>query len=206
MPLIGLTASASSNGFGRNASAPPIWLTAAGSLGSDYTGRVSSFTAAAQGATTYTVISGTLATGHSLNTATGVITGTASGPADYSSSTYNVTIRAINGSGSVDRSFSYTIASRFVGYVCATAGENDSLTITAPTGMVFNRRDFSSYGTPGGTCGAFTIGGCNSVSSNSWNGPIGLNSITTFAQNGLWGDPCSGTFKAMAIQFTYGPF
>jgi len=206
MPFLGFSGSGTLRGYGKNITGAPVWATLEGALGTDYTGRVSSFNLFAKNATSYSIVSGTLATGHSLNTTTGVISGTASGPAQYTSTTYNVTIRATNGAGSIDRAFSYVIANRFVGYICATAGEDGGITVTAPTGMVFNRRDFSAYGTPGGSCGAFTIGGCNSASSNSWNGPIGLNTASTSASNALWGDPCGGTVKRMYVQFTYGPF
>lgn len=207
MPFLGFTGSGSSKGFGKNISAPALnWITGAGAIGADYTGRVSSFTVAAVGATTYTLISGALATGHSLNTSTGVISGTASGPAQYVTNTYNFTIRATDGVGVSDRAFSYTITNRFVGYVCGTAGEDGTITITAPAGMIFIRRDFSSYGTPNGSCGAFTIGSCNSASSNSSNFALNQNSASVAATNANFGDPCYGTAKRMYVQWTYGPF
>lgn len=206
MPFLGFSGSGSSRGFGKNTAGPPAWITAAGSLGGDYTGRSSTFSPSAIGATSYSLVSGSLATGHSLNTSTGVISGTASGPAQYVTNTYNITIRATNGVGSTDRAFTYTITNRYVGRICATAGEDSTLTITAPAGMIFLRRDFSSYGTPTGTCGSFAIGSCNSTSSNSWNGPLNQNTASVAANNSTWGDPCSGTVKYMYVQWTYGPF
>jgi hypothetical protein len=210
MPFLGFTGSGSSKGFGKNIAAPVLtWITGAGSIGGDYTGRVSSFTVAAVGATTYTLISGALATGHSLNTSTGVISGTASGPAQYITNTYNITIRATDGVAVSDRSFSYTITNRFVGFVCGTAGEDGVITITVPAtppGMRFIRRDFSSYGTPNGSCGAFTIGGCNSASSNGSNFALNQTTASVGANNTNFGDPCYGTAKRMYVQWTYGPF
>lgn len=189
---------------------PPSWVTSAGSLGSDYTQRSSSFTVQATSGATYSVVSGSLPTGLSLNSSTGVISGTASGVADYSSQTFNFTIRASNSIGSADRAFSISIASRYEGYLCWTTGEGGTITGTAPAGKVFNRRDFSSYGTPGGTCGAFTYGGCNSGSSNAWD-PTGggTTPVTSFSQtfgNGQFGDPCGGVGKSAAVQLSYGPF
>ena len=206
MPFLGFSGSTSLRGYGKNITGAPAWLTGAGGLGGDYTGRSSSFTVAARNVTSYSVVGGSLATGHSLNASTGVISGTASGPAQYVTNTYTVTIRATNSIGSTDREFSYTITNRFVGYVCGTAGEGGTITITAPAGMIFIRKDFSSYGTPNGTCGAFTLGGCNSASSNSNNFALNLNSASVAATNANFGDPCYGTAKRMYVQYTYGPF
>jgi hypothetical protein len=206
MPFLGFSGSASNRGYGKNITGAPAWATAEGALGNDYTARASSFTVSAKNVTSYSLVSGALATGHSLNTTTGVISGTASGVSDFAVNTYNFTIRATNGAGSTDRAFSYTITSRFVGYTCGTTGEGGTITITAPTGMIFIRRDFSSYGTPNGSCGAFTIGGCNSASSNSSNFALNQNSASVGATNGNFGDPCYGTAKRMYVQWSYGPF
>ena len=206
MPFLGFSGSGTLRGYGKNITGAPAWLTGEGALGGDYTGRVSSFSVAARNVTSYSVVGGALATGHSLNASTGVISGTASGPAQYVTNTYNVTIRATNGAGSTDRAFSYTITNRFVGFVCGTTGEDGTITITAPAGMIFIRRDFSSYGTPNGSCGSFTIGGCNSGSSNGSNFALNLNSASVVASNGNFGDPCYGTAKRMYVQWTYGPF
>lgn len=188
---------------------PPVWSTASGLIGSDYTERASSFSVSASvsgGTVTYSLASGALPTGHSLNASTGVISGTASGVADWNSATYDFTIRATTNLGaSADRTFSIKITSRKVGYVCGTAGEGGTVSLTAPSGMKFIRRDFSSYGTPNGSCGAFTIGSCNSGSSNGWN-PIGGTTASAPATNTQWGDPCVGTSKRMYVQLTYGPF
>lgn len=195
------------NFYGKNAA--PTWITPTGSLGSNYTQRSSSFTVSATSSfgVTYSLVSGSLPTGQTLNSSTGVISGTPSGVPDYSSTTFNFTIRATSTgtSVSVDRAFSILIYSRYVGYRCSTAGENGTCSDTAPGGYVFNRVDFSSYGTPNGSCGAFTIGGCNSVSSNNYN-PTPTASYAVGASNGVWGDPCGGTAKRMYIQMSYGPF
>ena len=207
-----VAASITAYGQGKNVNrfGPPQWVTASGSLGSDYTERSSSFTPEylTGGLTpTFSVVSGSLPTGQSLNSSTGVISGTASGVSDYTSSTYNFTLRATNAAGSVDRAFSITIASRYVGYRCTEVGEGGTCADTAPVGMVFNRRDFSAYGTPGGTCGAYTIGGCNAGASNSWlPSPFPTASYSIGMSNGVWGDPCGGTFKRGYVQMSYGPF
>lgn len=185
---------------------PVNWTTASGSLGSPYTEQSATYTLFAANATSYSVVSGSLPTGLTLNTTTGVISGTvgAGAVANYTTTTVNFTIRAANSSSNSDRAFSIFVQSRYVGYSCFTGNEGATLSGTAPSG-VFNRVDFSSYGTPNGSCGAFTIGGCNSASSNAYN-PTPTASFSIGADNGTWGDPCSGTAKRMYIQMSYGPF
>jgi hypothetical protein len=70
----------------------PIWSTASGSLGSAFIDSITSITVSANSDTTitYSVTSGSLPTGLSLNSSTGVISGTPTG----SSATYNFTITA----------------------------------------------------------------------------------------------------------------
>lgn len=184
----------------------PSWVTASGSLGSPYTAQTVSYTVVATNVSSYSVVSGSLPTGLTLNTATGVISGTigATAVANYTTSTINFTIRATNGIDA-DRAFSLFVQSRFVGYSCFTGNEGATLSGTAPSGNVFNRVDFSSYGTPNGSCGAYTIGGCNSGSSNAYN-PTPTASFSIAATNGQWGDPCARTAKRMYIQMSYGPF
>jgi len=93
-------------------SAAPTWSTSAGALagavaGSSYSVTVS---ASSDSAVTYSVASGALPSGITLNTSTGAITGTA--PSDASSTTYNFTLRATDAeSQTADRAFSiYNLA------------------------------------------------------------------------------------------------
>lgn len=89
--------------------------------------------------------------------------------------------------------------------VCGTANENGSVTLTAPAGHVFTSIEFASYGTPGGSCGSFTFGGCHSASSATVcnNTFVGQNSATVTASNGVFGDPCVGTVKRLNVQARY---
>lgn len=185
---------------------PIDWVTASGSLGSPYTEQAVTYTVSATNTTSYSVVSGSLPTGLTLNTTTGVISGTvgAGAVANYTTTTVSFTIRASNSTTNSDRAFSLFVQSRYVGYSCFTGSEGATLSGTAPSG-VFNRVDFSSYGTPNGSCGAFTIGGCNSGASNGYN-PTPTASFSIAATNAQWGDPCSGTGKRMYIQMSYGPF
>lgn len=191
-----------------NKNSAPSWSTASGSIGSDYTQRSSSFSVSASSpfGVSYSIVSGSVPPGQSFNTSNGVISGTASGVSDFSSNTFNFTVRATSGTGKTsDRAFSINIASRYVGYRCSTTSEGGAVGDTAPSGMVFNRVDFSSYGTPNGGCGSFSYGGCNSGGSNGYN-PTPTTSYYVAANNGTWGDPCGGTFKRMYVQMSYGPF
>ena len=89
----------------------PTWVTAAGSLGSVAQGGTINFTVSAtsDSAVTYSIVSGALPTGGSLNSSTGAITGTESG-SDTSETTYNFTIRATDAeSQTADRAFSITV-------------------------------------------------------------------------------------------------
>ena len=86
----------------------PAWTTAAGSLGSNAAGSSVSYTVAATGATSFSKTSGTFPGGVSLNTSTGVISGTESGAT--AETTYSFTIRATDAEGqTADRAFSITI-------------------------------------------------------------------------------------------------
>lgn len=89
----------------------PTWSTAAGSLGSVAQGGTINFTvtATSDSAVTYSIVSGALPTGGSLNSSTGAITGTESG-SDTSETVYNFTIRATDAeSQTADRAFSITV-------------------------------------------------------------------------------------------------
>ena len=86
----------------------PAWTTAAGSLGSNAAGSSISYTVAATNATSFALQSGSLPGGTSLNTSSGVISGTESGAT--AETTYSFTIRATDAQGqTADRAFSITI-------------------------------------------------------------------------------------------------
>jgi len=86
----------------------PAWTTSAGSLGTNAAGSSVSYTVAATGATSFSKTSGTFPGGVSLNTSTGVISGTESGAT--AETTYSFTIRATDAEGqTADRAFSITI-------------------------------------------------------------------------------------------------
>ena len=87
----------------------PAWTTSAGSLGENAAGTSISYTVAATGATSFSKTSGTFPGGVSLNSGTGVISGTESGAT--TETTYSFTIRATDAEGqTADRAFSITIS------------------------------------------------------------------------------------------------
>lgn len=92
------------------------------------------------------------------------------------------------------------------GTVCAEASEGSFVTLTAPAGMVFLSLDFASYGTPTGTCGAYSVSSCHASSSMEVlsNACIGQNTCTVAADNSVFGDPCNGTLKRLYVQGCYG--
>ena len=86
----------------------PGWTTAAGSLGSFSGGDTISVTVAATNAASFSKTSGTFPGGLSLNTSTGVISGTESGAT--SDTTFSFTLRATDAQGqTADRAFTITI-------------------------------------------------------------------------------------------------
>ena len=93
------------------------------------------------------------------------------------------------------------------GTASATANENQTLSITAPSGLAFTSVDFASYGTPTSPGGDFVIGSCHATNSQSivesyLIGNTGTVSIP--ATNGVFGDPCSGIVKRLYVKATYG--
>lgn len=95
-----------------NINATPTWNTASGSLGTVYNGSRSSYSTSVSatdpegGSLTYSIVSGAVPTGMTLNS-NGTITGTPS--AVGSNTTYNFTVRASDGNNTTDRAFSITI-------------------------------------------------------------------------------------------------
>lgn len=89
--------------------------------------------------------------------------------------------------------------------ICGTSNEGGSVTLTAPAGSIFTSVTFASYGTPNGSCGSFTIGGCHAANSKTIveNLLLGNNSANIGANNGVFGDPCGGTFKRLYIEAVY---
>jgi hypothetical protein len=189
------------------------WVTSSGRLASGttlYTNRTCSTSVQATSLFSenlvYSVVSGALPGGLSLNTSTGAITGTITNGivSDFTTNNaFNFTIRATGAATGVgtNRDFNLLVNSYYVGYSCMTCGENGTASMTAPAGFTFTRTDFSSYGTPNGSCGAFTTSGCHTSPG------IGLpaTSVSINANNSNYGDPCGGTGKRYYGQCSYSP-
>ena len=190
----------------------PKWVTASGRLfrasPNIYTTQFYTTTVQAQYAKTYSIVSGSLPTGMSLNTTTGVVSGTPSGIADFTSDViFNFTIRASNSYGFRDQAFNISVGSYYVGRVCQPEiAENASSTATAPSGFTFTRIDFSSYGTPGGSCPNYTVnGGCHSGSRPGDLSALPRTTIFVSATNANFGDPCPGIVKYYRGTYSYSP-
>ena len=84
--------------------------------------------------------------------------------------------------------------------VCATANENESLTVSCPASSTVLAVDFASYGTPSGACGSFATSACHATTSQSVldTACLGLDSCTVAADNATFGDPCNGTVTELA--------
>lgn len=94
------------------------------------------------------------------------------------------------------------------GVLCGTANENNTLTMTAPGPNRFMAVNFASYGTPNGTCGAYTTSSCHSTTSMSvvQAAALGQTSFSIGATNGNFGDPCSGTVKRLYVEAVHSAF
>ncbi len=70
----------------------------------------------------------------------------------------------------------------------------------------FSQVAFASYGTPSGTDGQYSQGSCHATNSilKVSQQLIGKSTATIGAGNGLFGDPCGGTYKKLYIVLKYG--
>lgn len=91
------------------------------------------------------------------------------------------------------------------GVLCANVAEGATATLTAPAGTVFINVGFASYGTPTGSCPAFTAGSCHASTSQSVSESylLGNNTASIPATNTVFTDPCQGTSKSYAVQAIY---
>lgn len=90
---------------------------------------------------------------------------------------------------------------------CGLASENKSASLQCPTGTTISRIEFASYGLPTGSCETgFAQASCHAASSKSKveAACLGKSSCTVAASNGVFGDPCSGKAKRLAIVYTCG--
>ena len=89
-------------------------------------------------------------------------------------------------------------------HVCGSGAENDSVTLSCPSGQSIDSVVFASYGTPTGACGAFAAGACDAATSVDVVKALclGRQSCTVPATNASFGDPCNKTVKSFAVEVT----
>jgi hypothetical protein len=87
---------------------------------------------------------------------------------------------------------------------CAEAKENNTATLSCPNGQSINAIKFASYGTPTGSCPNFAASSCHASSSKGKVEAACLNkqSCSVGANNGVFGDPCVGTYKKLAVTYS----
>ena len=143
-----------------NVDASPVFSTPAGQIGGGFTGDSYSYTVAATDAdgetVSYSLQSGSLPTGGSLNSTTGVISGTH--PSVGSTTTFSFTIRATSGGKTVDRAFTIQsiVASAPTFYIAST-----TFTLSAPQAVIVTVIGGGGGGgsTPDGSTGGAGGGG-----------------------------------------------
>jgi hypothetical protein len=100
---------------------------------------------------------------------------------------------------------SYQDAKAATGTVSGFVGEGGNLTLTAPAGTIFTSVSFASYGTPDTNSTPYTQGACHAANSATTVGDafIGLNTASIGGNNSVFGDPCLGTGKKLAVTLNY---
>jgi hypothetical protein len=104
MPFVGTTSSGSQRHFGFTYGAKPVWTDSTLANFGYNTAYSDSVVASGTAPVTYSVVSGSLPTGISLNSSTGLLSGTTS-----ASGTYDFVIQARNHLGAITQSFSRTV-------------------------------------------------------------------------------------------------
>ena len=86
--------------------------------------------------------------------------------------------------------------------VNGSANEGEGLTLSAPVGKIFTSVIFASYGTPDG----YSIGQCHAPNSIEKVAEVFLGKAiaTIMALNDVFGDPCGGTYKSLAVSLGFG--
>jgi len=134
-----------------NVDTSPTWNTASGSLTTIFDSARSGISVSATATDVdgdtivYSVQSGSLPSGLSLNTSTGAITGSVS--AVGSSTTTNFTLRATAGGKTADRAFSITVSAPVSTTLSYTGSDQ---TFTVPTGLTLITLDIKGAGGQGG--------------------------------------------------------
>ncbi|MDC3230546.1 T9SS type A sorting domain-containing protein, partial [Bacteroidota bacterium] len=91
------------------------------------------------------------------------------------------------------------------GTICDIVDQGDTLFLEAPQGGFISSIDFASYGTPSGSCNDLSTTFCHIPSSVSIveSYCLGQTSCAIPAVNTMFGDPCTGINKKLAVKATY---
>jgi hypothetical protein len=90
---------------------------------------------------------------------------------------------------------------------CATADEGGTASLSCPSGRTIHSIEFASYGTPLGSCEAgFSKSACDASYSleKVRNACVGKQTCSVVASPALFDDPCIGTLKRLAVNYTCG--
>lgn len=87
---------------------------------------------------------------------------------------------------------------------CEIFTENETKRIHCPEGQVIDSILFASYGTPLGICGFYSLGTCYANAVQTWiqSQCSQQTHCELTASNMVFGDPCPGIQKKMAVQYT----
>jgi galactose binding lectin-like protein len=86
--------------------------------------------------------------------------------------------------------------------ICREVVESGTAFLDCPSGYIITEIVFASYGTPGGTCGAYQPGVCDAANCYSIVSTVclGQPGCQIPASNNVFGDPCPGTGKRLNIE------
>ncbi len=89
----------------------------------------------------------------------------------------------------------------------ATVNENDLLTLSCPAGQAIVDIPFASYGQPVGTCPTVQPGQCDAPGALDIvkTACLGKGSCSVVGGNSVFGDPCGGVYKRLAVRAVCGP-
>ena len=98
------------------------------------------------------------------------------------------------------KAFADARVSPLANYVAVSADEGNQIDISAPAGKLFGDVLFASYGTPEG----FIQSWCHSTTSTTVIQALtGGQTLSVSADNGVFGDPCGGTYKKLQLVIAY---
>lgn len=146
----------------------------------------------------WSLVSGSLPAGVTLNSSTGVISGT---PTSSASSSFTLKAAYKTKTGQQAYTLVASSATQSDGNSYGMVNETATLSLTAPAGTTFRQVLFASYGTPSGTGPNYVQGGCHAATSSTKVSEAFLNKTSGSipATNEVFGDPCVNTQKRLAV-------